>query len=81
MIHLWPPWIFADRDQDIAGGPSQLVDRLHELSKPVWTTADTLYKDIDPDHPREDLAELVRLGVNGIITDVQELLRAVLSAK
>jgi glycerophosphoryl diester phosphodiesterase len=44
-------------------------------------TADTLYRDIDPEHPRDDLNELVRLGVNGIITDVPELCRDVLSAK
>jgi glycerophosphoryl diester phosphodiesterase len=78
MIRLWPPWIFADRGQ--GSGRSPLIERLHDLGKPVWTTADTLYKDIDPDHPREDLRELIRLGVNGIITDVPELCRDVLAA-
>ncbi len=81
MIRLWPPWIFADRGPDSGAGPqSPLIERLHDLGKPVWTTADTLYQDIDPDHPREDLRELIRLGVNGIITDVPELCREVLSA-
>ena len=78
MIRLWPPWIFADRGG--GAGRSLLIERLHDLGKPVWTTADTLYKDIDPDHPREDLGELIRLGVDGIITDVPELCREVLSA-
>ena len=80
MIRLWPPWIFTDRDHGGQPCRSQLIERLHELGKPAWTTADTLYKDIDPDHPREDLSELIRLGVNGIITDVPELTRELLSA-
>lgn len=79
MIRLWPPWIFTDRDHGGHTGRSQLIQRLHDLGKPVWTTADTLYKDIDPHHPREDLSELIRLGVNGIITDVPELTRELLS--
>lgn len=45
----------------------------------VWTTADVQYRDIDPEHPDEDLSELARLGVDGIITDVPELLRDLLS--
>jgi glycerophosphoryl diester phosphodiesterase len=79
IIRLWPPWIFTDRDQSAGAGQSAIIGRLHELGKPVWTTADTLYKDIDPDHPESDLAELVRLGVNGVITDVPELLRELLN--
>jgi glycerophosphoryl diester phosphodiesterase len=35
---------------------------------------------IFPERPREDLAELVRLGVNGILTYVPELLRDLLAA-
>jgi glycerophosphoryl diester phosphodiesterase len=80
MIRLWPPWIFTDRDHGGQPRRSPLIERLHELGKPAWTTADTLYQDIDPDHPREDLSELIRLGVNGIITDVPELTRELLSA-
>jgi glycerophosphoryl diester phosphodiesterase len=79
MIRLWPQWILANRDQ--ATGRSRLVERLHDLGKPAWATADTLYGDISPEHPREDLGELVRLGVNGIITDVPEFLRDVLIAE
>lgn len=76
MIRLWPSWIVADRQGQ--HGKSPLIGRLHDLGKPVWCTADTLYQDISPEHPREDLSELVRLGVNGIITDVPELLREIL---
>ena len=79
IIRLWPPWIFADRDLSPAGETSGLIERLHQLGKPVWTTADILYRDINPEQPRDDLAELVRLGVNGILTDVPELLRDLLA--
>jgi len=81
IIRLWPPWIFADRDQNTADGTSQLVERMHDLGKPVWTTADVAYGDINPERPREDLAELVRLGVNGVLTDVPDLLRDLLAAR
>ncbi len=81
MVRLWPSWIFTDRGPGIGAGKSELMGRLHHLGKPVWATADTLYRDIDPEHPREDLRELVRLGVNGIITDVPELCREVVSAR
>ncbi len=80
IIRLWPPWIFADRDQTAGGETSRLIERMHQLGRPVWTTADVLYRDINPDRPGEDLAELVRLGVNGILTDVPELLRDLLAA-
>lgn len=79
LIRLWPSWIFSDRGPGAGSGNSRLIERLHDLGKPVWTTADTLYRDIDPDHPREDLRELVRLGVDGIITDLPELCRDVLA--
>jgi len=79
IIRLWPPWIFSDRDQTTGGETSGLVERMHQLGKPVWTTADVLYRDIDPERPRDDLAELVRLGVNGILTDIPETLRDVLA--
>jgi glycerophosphoryl diester phosphodiesterase len=81
IIRLWPPWIFADRDEGSAGAASPLIERMHQLGKPVWTTADVAYRDIDPDHPREDLAELVRLGVSGVLTDVPDLLGEVLAAR
>ena len=79
IIRLWPPWIFSDRDQTTGDETSGLVERMHQLGKPVWTTAAVLYRDIDPERPRDDLAELVRLGVNGILTDIPETLRDVLA--
>ncbi|MCW2932693.1 MAG: glycerophosphoryl diester phosphodiesterase [Actinomycetia bacterium] len=81
IIRLWPQWILASRDQGAPPGRSPLVERLHDLGRPAWATADTLYGDISPDHPREDLTELVRLGVDGIITNLPELLRDVLVAE
>ncbi len=81
IIRLWPPWIFADRDQGTDRETSRLIERMHQLGKPVWTTADIAYGDINPDRPSEDLAELVRLGVNGILTDVPDLLRDVLAKR
>lgn len=80
IIRFWPPWIFTDRDQTPGGETSGLIERMHQLGKPVWATADILYRDINPERPRDDLAELVRLGVNGILTDVPELLRGLLAA-
>lgn len=80
IIRLWPQWILAP-GQDAPPGLSPLVHRLHDLGTPAWATADTLYGDISPDHPREDLTELVRLGVDGIITNLPELLRDVLAAR
>lgn len=80
IIRLWPHWILAS-SQDAPPGQSPLVQRLHDLGKPAWATADTLYCDISPEHPREDLAELVRLGIDGIITNLPELLRDVLTAE
>lgn len=79
IIRLWPHWVFASRDQAAQPGRSPLVERLHELGTPAWATADTLYEDISPEHPRDDLRELVALGVNGIITDMPQLLREVLA--
>jgi glycerophosphoryl diester phosphodiesterase len=82
IIRLWPPWILADRDHSPGSKASSgLIERMHQLGKPVWTTADVLYRDINPEQPGEDLAELVRLGVNGILTDVPELLRDLLAAQ
>jgi glycerophosphoryl diester phosphodiesterase len=80
IIRLWPQWIFAS-SQGPAPGQSLLVQRLHDLGKPAWATADTLYGDISPEHPREDLTELVRLGADGIITNLPGLLRDVLAAE
>jgi hypothetical protein len=65
IIRLWPPWISSDRVEDEQAVLSPLVERLHELGELAWTTADVRYRDVVPEHPREDLSELVRLGVDG----------------
>ena len=43
-----------------------LVKRVHKLGKPVWTTANVT--------PREGLLELIKFGVNGILTDIPDVL-------
>jgi glycerophosphoryl diester phosphodiesterase len=52
IIRLWPKWIYAN---------PRLVDKVHQLGKPVWTTTG--------DASRAELEILVKLGVNGIISD------------
>ncbi|GAA2519496.1 glycerophosphodiester phosphodiesterase [Winogradskya humida] len=79
LIRLWPSWVFSDRGHVAGSGQSKLIEHLHNIGKPVWTTADTLYGDINPENPAEDLRELVRLGVDGIITNLPEMCRSVLS--
>jgi hypothetical protein len=71
LIRLWPRWLTAD---------PALARRPHRLGTPVRATADMLYHDISPEHPRDDLAELVALGLAGIVTNLLELLRDVLAA-
>jgi glycerophosphoryl diester phosphodiesterase len=61
-IRLWPRWIYEDPD---------LVDRLHQLGKPVWTTAGNA--------PRDELEKLIKLGVNGILSDRPEQMNLLLS--
>lgn len=87
MIRLWPDWIRESRDSadcqaDYAarkaaaqsgersqpGSASCIVEHVHAQGKPVWATAD--------DAPREQLDELIRLRVNGILTDLPEVLAA-----
>jgi glycerophosphoryl diester phosphodiesterase len=51
-------------DQDIVG-------RVQGLGKPVWTTAG--------DAPREVLEELIRSGVNGILSDFPEVTSRVMT--
>ena len=57
IIRLWPKWIYAE---------SHLVKKVHDLGRPVWTTAN--------DAPREELEKLIRLGVNGILTDLPDVM-------
>lgn len=62
IIRLWPEWIRADEE---------IVRKVHELGKPVWTTAG--------DAPREVLEELIRSGVNGILSDFPEVTSRVMA--
>jgi glycerophosphoryl diester phosphodiesterase len=61
IIRLWPKWIYAE---------PHLVKKVHDLGRPVWTTAN--------DAPREELEKLVRLGVNGILTDLPDVMSEML---
>ncbi len=61
IIRLWPEWIYANPG---------LVDKVHQLGRPVWTTA--------ADAPREELERLIKLGVNGILSDFPEVMKALL---
>jgi glycerophosphoryl diester phosphodiesterase len=62
IIRLWPQWIYAT---------SELVNKVHQLGKPVWTTAN--------DAPREELEKLIKLGVNGILSDRPEVMNQLLT--
>lgn len=59
IVRLWPKWIYADND---------LVKKVHNLGRPVWTTAG--------DANRDELGDLVKLGVNGILSDSPILVRS-----
>jgi glycerophosphoryl diester phosphodiesterase len=56
---------------DDPGSRSCLVQKVHDLGLPVWTTAD--------DRPREELDELIQLRVNGILTDLPLVLAELLA--
>lgn len=62
IIRLWPKWIYAT---------PELVKKVHQLGKPVWTTAE--------DAPREELEKLIKLGVNGILSDLPEVMSKLLA--
>ncbi|MDH3416983.1 MAG: glycerophosphodiester phosphodiesterase family protein [Gammaproteobacteria bacterium] len=49
----------------------EIVRKVHGLGKPVWTTAG--------DAPREVLEELIRSGVNGILSDLPEVTSRVMA--
>jgi glycerophosphoryl diester phosphodiesterase len=63
IIRLWPDWIHRDPD---------LVGRVRRLGRPVWTTAGAAPRD-------DELARLIGMGVNGILTDYPALMRTVLT--
>lgn len=62
IIRLWPKWIYANPG---------LVKKVHQLGKPVWTTAN--------DASREELEKLIKLGVNGILSDLPEVMNKLLA--
>lgn len=62
IIRLWPEWIHATPG---------LVNTVHQLGKPVWTTAG--------DAPRDELESLIKLGVNGIVSDQPALMSGLLA--
>jgi glycerophosphoryl diester phosphodiesterase len=62
IIRLWPKWIYADQD---------LVQKVHLLGKPVWTTAG--------DIQRYELEKLINLGVNGILLDRLNLINVIVN--
>ncbi len=57
IVRLWPKWIYAEND---------LVKKVHNLGRPVWTTAG--------DAKLAELKDLIQLGVNGILLDSPKLL-------
>lgn len=72
IIRLWPRWINGDEvPAECTGNPTCLIDRVHALGKPVWSTAG--------EAPRAELLELIRLGVNGILTDTPDVLEGLLA--
>jgi glycerophosphoryl diester phosphodiesterase len=48
-----------------------LIEQAHQLGKPVWITAGPA--------GRDELAELIKLGVNGILTDLPDALMALVA--
>jgi glycerophosphoryl diester phosphodiesterase len=48
-----------------------LVKKVHALGKPVWTTAG--------DAPRAELERLIKLGVNGILSDLPAVMNSLLA--
>jgi glycerophosphoryl diester phosphodiesterase len=47
-----------------------LIRKVHALGRPVWSTAN--------DAPRDELEKLVRRGVNGILTDLPDVMSSLL---
>jgi glycerophosphoryl diester phosphodiesterase len=64
IIRLWPKWIHDDPD---------LIERIHALGKPVWTTAG--------EAARAELEELINSGVDGILSDHPAVMNAVLTER
>ncbi len=50
-----------------------LINKVHQLGKPVWTAAGAA--------PRDELERLIKLGVNGILSDLPALTSSLLDEK
>lgn len=73
IIRLWPEWIRGESTQkrgavpaDCDGVENCLVKRVQAHNRPVWTTAGTA--------DRAELIDLMAAGVNGILTDVPDVM-------
>lgn len=71
-IRLWPQWIRGEDSErgpipaECAGVENCLVQQVQAHGLPVWTTAG--------EAGREELTQLIDAGVNGILTDVPDVL-------
>ncbi|MEO1017253.1 MAG: glycerophosphodiester phosphodiesterase family protein [Pseudomonadota bacterium] len=71
IIRLWPRWINGEEIPASCEGRSGcLVERVHALGKPVWSTTN--------EAGREELFALMQLGVNGFLTDVPDEMSALM---
>ncbi|MBD3625387.1 MAG: glycerophosphodiester phosphodiesterase family protein [Rhodobacteraceae bacterium] len=78
IIRLWPQWIAGEPRKegevmpaDCEGVENCLVNKVHALNRPVWSTAGAA--------GREELTGLIEAGVNGILTDVPDVMATLLS--
>ena len=77
IIRLWPHWIRGEqrRDTDVfpagcEGVEYCLIEQVRAQGRPIWSTAN--------DAPREDLLYLIDAGVNGILTDLPDVMGTLL---
>lgn len=73
-------WLFIEAGVDIVrlwpewiDADASLIDRAHRLGKSVWVTTG--------DAPRQQLERLIGLGVDGVLSDLPEVLKALADAR
>lgn len=73
-------WTFIEAGVDIVrlwpewiDSDPGLIERVHQLGKPVWATTG--------DAPRDELERLIGLGVDGILSDLPEVMKALVADK
>lgn len=78
IIRLWPAWIEGKPTNenhvmpaDCDGVDNCLVKKVHALNRPVWSTAGTA--------DRAELTYLIEAGVNGILTDLPDVMGTLLA--